>query len=90
MEATLIFDKNLSTRIRQLAISAKCTNEILMQKAILDYVERREAKSQFIEESLESLAQFKTHGAHLTHTEIEDWLSTWGTDNEVSIPQCHR
>ncbi|MDC9720064.1 MAG: CopG family transcriptional regulator [Gammaproteobacteria bacterium] len=89
METTLTFDKGLSTRIQQLATSTKCSNESLMQTAILDYVERCEAKSQFIKESLESLEQFKTNGLHLTHAEVEDWLSSWGTDNEVPMPPCH-
>ncbi len=61
----------------------------MMRQAIRDYVEREEARERFKQEALQSWTQYQETGQHLTGQEVNDWLDTWGTDQETAIPQCH-
>lgn len=42
------------------------------------------------DEGVKSWEHYKATGLHLTWEEVEDWLSTWGTDHEKEAPPCHR
>lgn len=60
-----------------------------MRQAINDYVEREESRESFKQEALNSWKSYKETGQHLTGQEVNDWLTTWGTDRETAIPECH-
>ncbi|MGO6940743.1 CopG family transcriptional regulator [Rhizobium leguminosarum] len=42
------------------------------------------------QETFDAWNEFQATGLHVTSNEIEKWLSTWGTDDELPIPECHR
>lgn len=44
-----------------------------------------EAKERFKAEALASWSSYKETGMHLTGEEVQDWLSTWGTDREARV-----
>lgn len=40
-------------------------------------------------EALSAWIDYQATGLHLTGKEVQDWLATWGTNQEHKIPQCH-
>lgn len=37
-------------------------------------------------ETLSAWAEFQATGLHVTAEEVEKWLASWGTDNELPAP----
>ncbi len=89
MATSVKLDDDLKNRIQTLADSRKRTSHWIMREAIRDYVEREEARESFKQEALASWEAYQETGRHLTGSELNDWLTTWGTDKEVEIPPCH-
>ena len=52
--------------------------------------EMTEQRKAWHEEGLRSCKHYRETGLHLTWEEVEDWLSTWGTDHEKDAPPCHK
>jgi predicted transcriptional regulator len=89
MATSVKLDDDLKNRIQQLADSRQQSAHWIMRQAIRDYVEREEARERFKQEALASWIAYQETGQHLTGQEVNDWLETWGTDQETVIPQCH-
>ena len=89
MATSVKLDDDLKNRIQHLADAQHRSAHWIMREAILDYVEREEARESFRQEALASWTAYKETGRHLTDHKVRDWLSTWGTDKETEIPQCH-
>lgn len=47
-------------------------------------------KTRVQQEALASRKACQETGPHLTVTEVGNWLSTWGTDDEQAAPECHK
>lgn len=82
-------DDELKGRVQRLAEARRRSSYWIMREAIAQYVEREEARESFKQEALASWAAYKETGRHLTGEEVRTWLSTWGTDDETVVPECH-
>ena len=89
MATSVKLDDDLKSRIQHLAKVRHRSAHWIMREAIRNYVEREEASESFKHEALASWKAYKETGQHLTGKEVQDWLSTWGTDKETEVPQCH-
>ncbi len=89
MATSVKIDDELKSRVQHLADARHRSAHWVMCEAIRDYVEREEAKELFKQEALVAWTAYKETGRHLTGDEVRDWLNTWGTDNETSLPACH-
>jgi predicted transcriptional regulator len=89
MATSLKIDDTLKARIQQLASQRRRSPHWIMLEAIQQYVEREEARESFKQEALASWAAYKETGRHLTGQEVRAWLSTWGTDDERTVHECH-
>ncbi len=89
MTTSVKLDKDLESRIQNLAELRHRSSHWIMIEAIRDYVEREEARESFKQEALTSWKSYQETGKHLTGQEVHDWLNTWGTDTEKEIPECH-
>ena len=89
MATSVKLDDDLKNRIQHLANSRKRTAHWIMREAIRDYVEREEARESFKQEALASWEAYQETGRHLTGSELNEWLTRWGTDSESAIPSCH-
>ena len=49
----------------------------------------QQLRNDFIEEARSSLRAYQQTGKHLTHKEVQDWLQSWGSQNERKLPECH-
>jgi predicted transcriptional regulator len=60
-----------------------------MREAIAQCVTREEARESFKQEAMASWTAYQETGRQLTGREVRIWLSTWGTDAETALPECH-
>ncbi len=82
-------DDDLKGRVQHLAEVRQRSAHWLMREAIEQYVEREERREAFKRDSLNAWEDYQATGLHATADEVEKWLASWGTDEEVPPPQCH-
>lgn len=61
-----------------------------MREAITQYVEREEKRQSLHQEALAAWQEVQDTGLHVTGDEVTAWLDSWGIDNELPAPECHR
>ena len=83
-------DEDTKARIKRLADARHRTSHWLMREAITQYVDREEKREAFRQDTLKAWEEYRTTGLHATADEVEAWLSSWGTDNELPAPTCHK
>ena len=89
MATSLKIDDALKERVQQLASQRRRSSHWIMLEAIQQYVEREEARESFTQEALASWAAYKETGRHLSGEDVRGWLNTWGSDDEMPVPECH-
>lgn len=83
-------DSDTRTRIEQLAETRHRTTHWLMREAIKQYVEREEKREAFRQDTIKAWDEYQETGLHTTAAEVDTWLASWGTENELPAPQCHK
>lgn len=83
-------DDALKNRIQQLAQTRRRTSHWIMREAISQYVEREEKREVFRQDTLRAWDEFQATGLHATADEVDQWLKSWGSDNELPAPECHK
>lgn len=83
-------DDALKGRVQQLAQTRRRTSHWIMREAIAQYVEREEKRESFRQDTLKAWDEFQETGLHATADEVEKWLTSWGSDNELPAPECHK
>jgi predicted transcriptional regulator len=89
MATSLKIDDGLKSRVQKLASQRQRSAHWIMLEAIQQYVDREEARESFKQEALASWAAYQETGRHLSGEDVRAWLSTWGTDDEKAMPECH-
>jgi len=85
---SLKLDDELKGRVQHLAELRRRSSHWIMREAIAQYVEREEKREALRQQTLDAWDEFQATGLHVTGDEVEKWLSTWGTDDELSAPEC--
>lgn len=83
-------DGDLKGRVQHLAEARRRTAHWIMREAIAEYVDREEKREAFRQDTLNAWQEFQTTGLHATAAEVDEWLSSWGTENERPAPACHK
>lgn len=83
-------DDELKGRLQHLADARRRTSHWIMREAIAQYVEREEKREAFRQDTLKAWEEFQATSLHATAEEVETWLSSWGTENELPAPACHK
>ena len=83
-------DSDTRTRIEHLAETRHRTTHWLMREAIKQYVEREEKREAFRQDTLKAWDEYQETGLHATTAEVDTWLASWGTENELPAPLCHK
>lgn len=83
-------DDDLKGRVQHLASARRRTSHWIMREAISQYVEREEKREAFRQDALKAWDEFQETGLHATAEEVDQWLASWGTDNELPAPTCHK
>jgi len=83
-------DDDMKRRVRHLAEARKRTSHWIMREAIAQYVEREEKREALRRATLNAWEEFRETGLHATAEEIDQWLESWGTEDERPAPECHK
>lgn len=90
MATSLKIDDALKSRVQSLANRRRRSPHWIMLEAIQQYIEREDARERFTQEALASWTAYQKTGRHLTGQEVRAWLNTWGNDDEMAVPECHK
>jgi len=77
-------------RIKRLAQTRQRSAHWLMRQAIEQYVDREEKRDAFREQALQAWQDYQETGLHVSGQEAVAWLDSWGSDDELPAPECHR
>ena len=83
-------DDDMKGRVQHLAQARKRTSHWIMREAISQYVEREEKREALRRDTLKAWEGFQETGLHATAEEVDQWLASWGTENELPAPECHK
>ena len=83
-------DEEMKGRIRILAESRKRSSHWIMREAIAQYVDREEKREALRLETLGAWQEFQEPGLHATAEEVDIYLASWGTEEELPAPECHK
>ncbi|KQY36263.1 CopG family ribbon-helix-helix protein [Rhizobium sp. Root483D2] len=81
-------ENELKVRVQNLATARRRTSHWIMHEAIAQYVEREEKREAFREETLKAWEEFQQTGLQASAEDVEKWLSSWGSENELPAPKC--
>ncbi len=90
MTTAIKIDDELEGRVRRLADQRQRSAHRIMYEAVRQYVEREEQREVFRQEVLKAWDEYQATGLHATTEEVDAWLATWGTENELPAPVCYR
>lgn len=83
-------DADIRTRLESLAESRQRTAHWVMREAITQYVEREEKREAFRQATITAWNEYQETGLHATAAEVDTWLNSWGSDNPLPAPTCHK
>ncbi len=83
-------ESSYKDRLSHLAVAKKRTSHALAREAIQRFVEQEETQESNRREAIASYEEYLETGLHITLDEADNWMETWGTDNEKEMPICHR
>jgi predicted transcriptional regulator len=86
---TIKLDPADRDRIAALASTKKRTPHYLMKEAILDYVQKEEARQNFIKAAESSYRHYKETGQHITLEELGAWVDEVQQNPDAPVPECH-
>ncbi|MDG5824066.1 CopG family ribbon-helix-helix protein [Xylella fastidiosa subsp. pauca] len=89
MATSIKLDDELKGRVQHLADVRRRTSHWIMREVIVQYVEREEKREAFRQDTLKAWEEFRATDLHVTAEEVEKWLSSWGTENELPASVCH-
>ena len=86
---TVKLDPSARDRLASLAAAKKRTPHYLMREAILEYIQREEARQNFIQAAEASYVHYKETGLHVNFDEFSTWVDDVQRDPSKPIPVCH-
>lgn len=83
-------DPDLRARIENLAKARQRSAHWVMREAISGYVDREEKREAFRQDAFKAWEAFQETGLHASAAEVDTWLASWGTEQELPAPPCHK
>ncbi len=83
-------DPDTRARVESLAEARHRSTHWIMREAISQYVDREEKREAFRQEAIKAWEDYQETGLHATAAEVDAWLASWGTDDELPAPACHK
>ena len=87
---TISLDDVDQDRIASLASAKKRTPHYLMKEAILEHLQKGEARQNFIAAAESSFVHYKDTGLHITLDEFDSWVDQVQQDPNTPMPECHK
>ncbi len=82
-------DSETKDRLERLGAVKHRSPHYLMKEAIVRYLDQEEYNEKINQETLARWEEASL-GKVVSHESIDFWLSTWGTDQEGSKPECEK
>lgn len=82
-------DDELKGRVQRLADAQRRSSHWIMRQAITEYVDREEKRQAFHADALQAWEEYQATGMHVTGEQVDHWLASWGTEQELPAPECH-
>ncbi|MEI6729793.1 MAG: ribbon-helix-helix protein, CopG family [Pseudomonadota bacterium] len=79
-------DESIYNRLKSLGESRQRTPHWLMKEAIKQFLEREEEAEKIRADTLQRLSGFDSTGKTVAYEVIEEWLASWGSENEGQCP----
>lgn len=83
-------DDELKGRVHNLAEVRRRSAHWIMREAIAQYVEREERREGLRQETLSAWNEYQASGLHASAEDVEQWLASWGSENEIPAPECRK
>ena len=83
-------DSDIRARVENLAEARHRSAHWVMREAICQYVDREEKREAFRQDAIKAWEEYQETGLHATAAEVDTWLASWGTENELPAPVCHK
>jgi predicted transcriptional regulator len=83
-------DLDVRTRVGNIAEARHRSPHWVMKEAICQYVDREEKRDAFKKDALIAWYEYQDTGLHATSLDVDAWLASWGTKNELPKPICHK
>ena len=83
-------DSDTRIRVESLAESRNRSAHWVMRQAITEYVNREEKREAFRHDTIKAWDEYQETGLHATAAQVDTWLASWGTENELTAPVCHK
>jgi predicted transcriptional regulator len=87
---TINLDDADQDRITSLASAKNSTPHYLMKAAILEYLQKEEARQNFITAAESSFVHYKESELHITLDEFDSWVDQVQHDPSTPLPTCHK
>ena len=72
-------------KLEDLARNTKRSKSHLASEAIADYIDRN---AQQVDEIMRGLDEMRSGTNSVSQEEVEEWVRSWGTDNELPRPKA--
>ena len=82
-------DASLKARLDKIASSQRRSAHSLATQAVTQLIEEHEKVQAWNQSCVDSFNEYKETGLHVTGDEVEKWMDSWGTENELPPPQYH-
>ncbi len=83
-------DSDIRDRVDNLAQARHRSAHWVMREAISQYVDREEKHEAFRQDTIKAWEEYQETGLHASAAEVNTWLASWGTENELAEPLCHK
>ena len=81
-------DATFRDRLNSMATRHKRTSHAIARKAIETHVAREEAREALNQQALSSWNHFQETGLQVTGDDVNVWIESWGTKDELPPPKC--
>ncbi len=82
-------DADTRARLEKLAEARHRSAHWIMREAISQYVEHEEKRDALRQATVKAWEECQETGLHATAEEVDAWLASWGSENELPAPVCH-
>lgn len=83
-------DSETRARVENLAQGRHRSAHWIMREAISQYLDREEKREVFRQDTIKAWEEYQETGLHASASEVDAWLASWGTENELPAPRCHK
>jgi predicted transcriptional regulator len=88
MATSVKLDEEMLARIRELAELRQRSPHWIIREAIGQYVVREEQREKLKKDTEQAWEELQATGQHVTAEAVENWLNSWGAEDEQDTPKC--